>query len=327
MSNWLKTAWGFTDNAVQRSAAWLALAIALGIYGAAVTVVSWLTRSITFLAQYGWGLPILAAIAFVSVIVIAMLRFAAVPAAEAWRKFRPLPETKTDRGVALSAKPETAADSAPWKADIESLGSAVEGYIDTTSSALRKDIAELTDTLKGAPWNADIIRLNELGVSQHGINDDLRGKVSHQAGAQAVILADLRNLERTFGYLIDAIHARDAEIRIKQADALIDPLGRKLLAANGYSGPKEWLADYRSWRDSVTAIDRTILNQKVEGFTPYLDIRARDLEKCSETPPDELKADGRVVVAYKTVFLAQRRYMLGREQVFRFFSTKAGLPG
>ena len=179
-------------------------------------------------------------------------------------------------------------------------------------------------------FGADIVRLNELGVSQHQINDDLRAKIERGAGAHTAILSRLANFERKFGYLIDAIHARDVEAQIKEADFLVVPLGEKLLAAVGYSGPEAWLADYRSWHDGIAAIDRAILSQKVkvEGFASYLDIRARDLQQCSETPPtDDLKADSTVIVTYKTVFLVQRRYVQGREQVLRYFATSGALPG
>lgn len=324
------------DPSVQKISGWITFIAGVGAF------LSWVASHIAPLSPYGWGAFVFAGLAAACVLSL-VLSLGLI----AWRFFKPLSPTTV---------PIDASNSAPWKADIDSTALVIEKYIDETSAALRQVLDDrfrlistdvdnkIADNIRANARsvvdgfrelaskidaiNVDIGRLNELGVSQHGINDDLRGKVSHQAGAQAVILADLRNLERKFGYLVDAINARDAETQIKQADVVVDHLGRKLLTATGYSDPKAWLADYRSWHDSITAIDRTILNQKVEGFTPYLDIRARDLQKCSETPPTEgLRADDSVIVAYKTVFLAQKRYTLGREQVFRFFAAKGAFPG
>lgn len=258
------------DPSVQKISGWITFIAGVGAF------LSWVASHIAALSPYGWG-----AFAFVGLAAACVLSLVISLGLIAWRFFRPL---------SPAAVPIDTSNSALWKAEIQSMGSALEKYVDETSAALSEKI--------------------------------------ERSAVQTAVLSRLTNLERKFSYLIDAINARDAEMQIKQADAMVDPLGRKLLAATSYSDPQAWLADYRSWHDSVAALDRTILNQKVEGFTPYLDIRARDLQKCSETPPTEgLRADDRIIVAYKTVFLAQKRYTIEREQVFRFFSAKGALPG
>jgi hypothetical protein len=163
--------------------------------------------------------------------------------------------------------------------------------------------------------SADIVRLNEAGVAQHHVSESFR-----------VIIRDLQGLKRSFGYLIGAIHARDLEAQVKQADAVVLPLGQKLIHAVEYTDSKKWMADYREWHTNLALIDQAVANVGVEGHTAFLDIRRRDLEMCPMMPPESLRIDNGVIVPYKTVCLAQQRYMEMRPDVFRYFSVKGALP-
>jgi hypothetical protein len=88
-TNWLT--WRSADSAAQRLGLYAAaIGAILAVYAVAVAAVSWITSSIAFLTQYGWGVPVLAAMGIVLVIVV-VLSVAAVPAAVAWRKYHPLP--------------------------------------------------------------------------------------------------------------------------------------------------------------------------------------------------------------------------------------------
>ena len=99
MPNWLN--WKLIDSTAQRVGGW-AGAIAAA-FAAAVAIMTWVANSITALAGYGWGVPVLVAIGVVLMIVVA-LSFAAVPTARAWRTFYPLkaaPDSNTETETAM----------------------------------------------------------------------------------------------------------------------------------------------------------------------------------------------------------------------------------
>ena len=224
-------------------------------------------------------------------------------------------EAQLNRGMALleaTIVPETA-NSAPWKAEIEKLGSALEGYVDATRGNFKSDID----------------RLNELGVAQHEVSESFRVQFKKLQDTLTQVStksrSDYLNLERLFRYLIDAIRARDAEAQVKDAEKLVCSLGEKLILGTAYTDSKAWLADYQIWHDNLAAIDQAVISLGVEGYTAFLNIQRRDLEKCAEMPPKEHGAD-EIIIPYKTVCLAQRRYRDGRDQLFRYFAAKAALP-
>lgn len=316
MSNWFKR----LDGGIQRLAAWWTL---LPFFGAALAIavagVSWVTGSITFLAQYGWGLPVLAAMAVVLVFVIG-LSYAAVPAVEAWRKYHPLPPP-----ISPTRSPETA-----FQTDLSSRLDNLKRQLELFIEGRGKDLELLKLSLP--PLRADIVRLNELGVSQHQINDDFRGKLDRQAGAQTGVLADLRNLERKFGFLIKAIRAGDAKRDVLLPnDKTAMALGKRLAEAKvaDYADPASWLADYQKWHTAARMIDHLVVSwakaESFGGYAPLLDLEPRHFQH-SPMPPDNIQTAD-TIIPFKMVWHAQSSYANQRDNIFSFFETLAALPG
>lgn len=301
MGNW-SARWRALDQLVQRFGAWWTVAVVA--FGAAVAAMTWVTKSISFLSGYGWGVPVLAAIGIICAIVLA-LSFAAVPATRAWRNFYPV-SPATFR-AATTPSPESQ-ESAISKLEREMV------TLQFSLPPLKEQSQELTGKI-------DEIERQIV---------ELRGKSTMQsdglARTDAKSRSDYLNLERKFGFLIDAIRAHHAEGAAKEADKIVSSLGPSLLSATDYPDQQAWSADYRVWHDSLSAIDREVNNLGVVGHTPFLEISRRELENCSEMPPETIRGD-RTIVPYRTVYLAQRRYAEGREQMFHYFAAKGALPG
>src|SRR5580700_3704023 len=144
MWKWLKRLWTAGDAAVRIHAVYTLLGIIATIFAALAVAMSVIANWVTDLhSTYGLGAVIFVGIGAACVIVLVISA-----ALVAWRFFNPLPKTKTDGDAALTAIPAPA-KSAPWKDDIESMGSALEKYVDS----LRSDvIASTAKALTATPW-------------------------------------------------------------------------------------------------------------------------------------------------------------------------------
>jgi hypothetical protein len=303
-----------------------AIAAIAAAFAAAVAIVSWVTHSISALAAYGWGLPVLVAIGVVLVIVMG-LGFAAVPAVEAWRKYHP--PTTEPRSPLPDLSPEIGHLQRQLEVFIEGRGKDLE-LLKLSLPPLEQQGRDLATRID--QFGADIVRLNELGVSQHQVNDDIRAKLDRQGGAQAVILADLRNLERKFGFFIKAIRAGDAQRDVLLPnDKTAMVLGKRLAEAKAvdYADPASWLSDYQQWHTAARVIDHLVVSwAKAEGFggyAPLLDLEPRHFQH-SPMPPENIRTDD-TIIPFKTVWHAQSSYGNQRDNIFSFFETLAAFPG
>lgn len=315
MPSWLT--WRSADNAAQRLGLYAAAIAAIGAaYAAAVAAVSWVTNSIPSLAQYGWGVPVLAAIGVVLVIVMG-LSFAAVPAAEAWRKYHPLPPASA---ITIGA-PALSEITNPSPADI--------GRLERQIEVLKASLTPLASKTDLEQLSGDISRLNELGVSQHQINDDLRVKLERQAGAQEVILKDLRNLESKFRLFVNTVRAHDAMNEIlKPNDRTAMSLGKKLMYPEGYLDARTWLADYQVWRTALRAIDDLVVawtRAESTAYSSLFDLKERHYEQAP-MPPENIRSD-ETIIAFKTACQVQSSYANQRDGIFSFFNERMFFPG
>jgi hypothetical protein len=111
MWKWFARLRAVGEVAVQaHSLLYLSGLIIAGAFAGAVAAMTWVTSSIAFLSQYGWGLPVLVAVGVVLMIVIG-LSFAAVPAIEAWHRYRP--NREPEAGKAKHASTSTAPVTPP----------------------------------------------------------------------------------------------------------------------------------------------------------------------------------------------------------------------
>jgi hypothetical protein len=262
----------------------------ISFFGALWVLTSLIANSIGVVSAYGWGV-----VAFVGMATACLLLLVISTCLFAWRYFR-----------TVSVDQLKMSDEAMLLRKLD--------FITTSLSPLEQQNHEISAKINELERN--IAELNAKNARESELLTKLSTKVQ----------SDYLQLNRKFGYLIDAIHARDAEEVAKKADAVVSSLGTKLLTAVHYSNAGEWLKDYKIWRDSVSAIDRAVGRLGVEGHSPFLDIRHQELENCSNMPPDGMRND-HTIVPYKTVSLVQRRYTDGREQLFRFFAAKGALPG
>ena len=216
----------------------------------------------------------------------------------------------------------------PWKDDVESMGSALEKYVDSLRSDL---IASLAEALKATAWKADIDRLNELGVAQHSINDAFEGTIKQ---INLTVKSDLQQADLRFRMVSTAVRARDTIAILKEADGLVSSLGPRLIAASTSDYPewKKWNTDYALWQAAFENIDDTMNHWKewTDYESPFLGLRQRDYERASNLmPPANIVSD--VIdmgTRYKNVCLIYPRWEKAREQIFKFLKSSADtLPG
>ncbi len=285
------------DRGVERFTYWWTF---LGPGGVVWLIMSWAASLFPPIAQYGIGGVIFAGLGAACVLMLV-----ASISLIAWRYFHPLSSPP-------AKMPEPAVGSAPWKDDIEKAARLLEKYVDETTGTL------ITNNM---PWKAEVARLNELGVSLHAADDDLRTKLAR-------IQADLRNLDTKFHLFVKAVRARDAVNEIlKPNDQTVMSLGSKLMYPESYSDAHAWLADCREWKIALNAIDDLVLAWTRGESTSYrslFDLKARDYEQAP-MPPDNIRSD-ETIIAFKTVCHAQSSYANQRDGIFSFFNERRFYP-
>lgn len=276
------------DPSVQKISGWFTFIAGVGAF------LSWVASHFLPLSPYGWG-----AFVFAGLAAACVLSLVISVGLIAWRFFNPLSSTTV---------PIETSGSAPWKADIESMGRAVEQYIDATSDKLNNNLA---NALKAAPWKADIDR---------------------QAAAQAVISAGLGQLDRKFGFFIKAIRAGDAKRDVLVPnDKIAMALGKRLAEAKAadYPDPRAWFSDHQQWQTALRAIDRLVANwasaERYDGYAPFFNPEPRHFQH-SPMPPENIRIDD-MIIPFKMVWYAESSYARQRDGIFAFFDTMAALPG
>ncbi len=352
MANWHARVRALGEIAVQLHAVITLGGIVLAVFAAAVAVMSYVLNSIGKLSQYGWGLPVVVAIGIVlaSLLVLSLIALAAAAVYRWWCLYRypdlyrqDTREPGVPRGSpGLTVVPE-AAQSAPWKADIDKLGSAVEGYIDATRANFTNEIGQLRAEINAVsaahktlatkadlderfrPIAADIARLNEVGVTQHGATEYVRGQV-------AALQKEIKDLSERTNHLIKAVRAHDAERDVLiPNDEIVMSLGKRLVEAKAtdYPDPVPWLSDYQRWHAAIRAIDRVVFAwtnaEGFGGYAPLLDLQTRHFQN-SPMPPDNIRTDD-TIIPFKTVWHAQSSYANQRDGIFASFDEWAVLPG
>jgi hypothetical protein len=299
MPNWLN--WKSIDGTAQQVGGWAgAITAALTAFAAAVALMTWVANSITALANYGWGVPVLVAIGVVLVIVVA-LSFAAVPAARAWRTFHPLkvaPDSNTETETATPAS------------DGDELA-IIRGQIDEVSANAahaRRDIVT-TMTNLAQDTNRDLKATNEK-------IETLANLISYQDKSFATRIDSL----------IRALRACDAKRDVLLPnDKVAMSLGKPLVEAkpDTYLDAASWLSDYKRWNDAMHAIDY-LMGQWANGSSPLFDLKERHY-KNSPMPPENIKTDD-TIIPFKTVWHVQSSYANQRDGLFTFLSEQAIFP-
>lgn len=329
MWKWLKRFWTAGDAAVRIHAVYTLLGIIATTFAALVVAMSVIANWVTDLhSTYGLGAVIFVGIGAACVIVLVISA-----ALVAWRLFNPLPKAKTDEDVALTAIPGSA-QSKPWKADIESLGSLLEKYVDATWGNLKNDIASLAEALKATPWKAETDRLDKIGVAQHGVNEGFRNQLKELQSTIKTLVERLSTHERVVvsgtHLLIRGIRARDdRRFILIPNDEIAMLLGKRLVEAKvaDYPDAGSWLSDYQTWEAAARTIDNLLLDwtKDAPNMYPSLFKLERRHFANSPMPPDNIKSDD-TIIHYKTVWHAQPSYANQRDGIFAFFDERAVLP-
>jgi hypothetical protein len=303
MLHWIKR-FPAVSQAVEVSVAWVTF------FGLVAGAMTWVATSITGLYQYGWGAVVFAGTGVACVIILVIS--AAIAAS---RYFNPLP-------AASGAK----SNNIPLDALRMSLNEQIQEL------ASKIDEFEIRATALDAKIDKQATEQLKINRTLDGMFGTIDGKVEDQSKdiqqLAARVQSDCRQSVLKFEMLTTALRARDAETILKEADKVISSFGPKLIRASAidYPDQKIWLAGYGTWNEAMAKIDN-LLVQWFDHQKPFLDIRRRDYENSSETPPNSIKTDD-TIMPYKTVCLAQPQYEKQRENMFAYFSAKAGtLPG
>jgi hypothetical protein len=303
MPDW-RERWQFIDGSAQRLGGWAgAIGAIVAAFGAAVYAMTGVTNSISALAAYGWGVPVLVAIGIVLVIVVG-LSFAALPAAKAWRAYHPLAPPAATSVKPVAQLPETAA----WeelKSSVGSLARKLEVF-QLALPPLEQQSREL----------ADIVRRD--------IQTSLKTLVERVSTHERVVASG------TY-LLIRALRARDAmrEILIPN-DKIAISLGKRLAEAKAtdYPDPASWLSDYQHWNAATRAIDRLMMEwTRSPSYEPVslFDLEGRHFQN-SPMPPENIRADD-TIIPFKTVWYVQSSYANQRDGAFSFFNERITYPG
>ena len=201
---------------------------------------------------------------------------------------------------------------------IRNLGSKIDEVSKNSASKLQ-DFEQFKSDAR-----ADLARLNEAGVTQHGATEYVRGQV-------AALQKEIKDSSKRTYLLIKAVRAHDAERDVLiPNDETVMSLGKQLTEAKAtdYPDPVAWLSDYQRWHAAIRAIDRVVLAwTDAEGFGGYaslLDLQARHFQH-SPMPPDNIRTDD-TIIPYKTVWHAQSSYANQRDNIFAFFRDCAAYP-
>jgi len=182
---------------------------------------------------------------------------------------------------------------------------------------------------------ADIVRLNEVGVTQHGVTEYIRGQLTVLQGTVKALDAGLTEHKRVVAsgtyLLIRALRAREAmrEIVIPN-DQIAMALGKRLTDAKAIDYPdfESWLSDYQRWNAAVRAIDRLMMEwTRKPSYEPVslFDLEWRHFQN-SPMPPENIRTDD-TIIPFKTVWHIQSSYANQRDGVFSFFNEKSAYPG
>lgn len=316
MSNW-SDRWRIIRRGVLELHAWLALFGAIGIvFAAAVAVMSWVTNSITFLAQYGWGLPVLVAVGIVLVVVMG-LSFAALPAVEAWRRYHPLPPAPA---IEIGAPVLSTTSPSP---DIDRL--------ERQMALLRLSLPPLEQ--QGRELAS---KIEEIKESQHEINEVFRTQLEKNKFSLKTLADHIAAHENVVAsgtsLLIRALRARDAlRDALIPNDEIVMSLGKRLAVAEAtsYPDPASWTSDFQRWNKAMRLIDTSML-QWTRGQHPTVYVSLFDLKgyhyEQAPMPPDNIRSDD-TIIAFKTVCQVQSSYANQRDGIFSYFHERAVYPG
>jgi hypothetical protein len=194
---------------------------------------------------------------------------------------------------------------------------------------LRTEIEQLRTQIA-----ADITRLNEVGVVQHGASEFFRTQLSE-------LRAAVKNLDERFAthqqvvasgtsLLIRGLRARDALRDIlTPSDQIAMSLGTKLMYPDDYPSAQAWLADYLPWRTALRTIDDLMIEwtkrQHPTVYASLFDLKGYHYEQAP-MPPDNIRSD-ETIIAFKTVCQVQSSYANQRDGICALFQEKAVYPG
>lgn len=304
MPIWLKKFWQFANGLVQGSAAWLALAVLVG--GAAVALMSWVTGSVSILANYGWGLPVLVAIGIVLAVIL-ILSVAAI----AWRFFNPL--TASPPAVVNAKNAETNPDIGRIERKMEVVEVSLEQQ-DKDMARLNQLHSELSHTFSSQFMDLQK-KLNAIQIVVTALDE--------KVATQAQVVANGTRL------LIRALRAREAmRETLKPNDQIAMSLGKQLMNPEAYSSDQSWLADYHTWNQALRSIDQLMLTWTKAESSSYgslFDLKGHHYERAP-MPPANIKSDD-TIIPFKIVCQVQSTYANQRDGLFAFLHEKSVYPG
>ena len=168
---------------------------------------------------------------------------------------------------------------------------------------------------KGRP-NVFLVQMNE-------IRQALKENIEQMSRLETKFNVDRRQSNMQFEILLDRLRARDAEVRVKEADRTILNLGRRLLEASHYQDEDAWITEYTTWENAITMIDR-ITQDWDNTHTPFFNDRLTNIDNAPGPPAIIVKHAN--VTRYKLVWNAQQSYANRRSNLLLFFETKGRLP-
>jgi hypothetical protein len=150
-----------------------------------------------------------------------------------------------------------------------------------------------------------------LNSTRDGINERMKNIVDQLSGDVKMLSTSLR--------------ARDALNILRDYDKKIMELGGKLLEASEppYNDPDVWAAQYDEWKGALSGLD-ALVKRWDSAIRPCLDINAHDLEKRAPAPPQSEAMTHQNQTRQKTLWLARLNYLERRDDLFIYFSGKAG---
>jgi hypothetical protein len=349
MWKWLTRVWEAGDAAVRAHAVYALFGIITSAFTTLAVAMSVIANWVTNLHDtYGLGGVIFVGIGAACVIVLVISA-----ALVAWRLFNPLPKTQPSSGGAVPENVKldavgisglggldgkvaelerkidaNTADIEQTRKEIAEAANqqtsnyrALEGIVGTVEDKIDRQSAELDGRLSGLTNIVNTTSNSTAALTSKLVEYAADGKMNSDA------LSELRaaqgRTQGNFDFLIKALHARDAAARIKECDKIVRCLGSKLLAATGYENQAAWRADYVPWENALATIDTYVEEWLRKGHnTPFLFIRPAELQQCPDNPPDSMRE---ITVAYKTVAIAQRRYLAVRENIETKFETLGAL--
>jgi hypothetical protein len=197
---------------------------------------------------------------------------------------------------------------------------------DTLMDTLRNDLTKLIGRVEAVETalKPKPPTLLTASVDAKDRFEEIEAKLDEISG---MIAGDRRLWQQKYDRLVRSLRARDVEAILKKEDPIVLGLGQKLLDADHtiYNNDEDWERGYNEWRKAVARIDE-LTAAWLEDHQAFLEIRGSDYQRAAEkvAPTHIVAMTNANDVRYKNVAIAHGRYRHERDDLFRYFSAKAG---